>query len=123
MNLLTKLWNVNSNRNLHGAWNRKFSETRFGTWNIRTLYKAEAVKNIVEDIVKYKVPIVTIQEIRWIGNGNIQSGNSSIFFSEKETGKHEQEVSFVVNNSIISSIKLFMSVLYYYMVNAYVTFK
>ncbi|KAL4154352.1 hypothetical protein QTP88_000231 [Uroleucon formosanum] len=62
------------------------------------------------EIEKYKVPIVAIQEIRWLGNGNVQSSNSTIFFSGKETGKHEQGVGFVVRNSIMSSIKRFMPV-------------
>jgi hypothetical protein len=64
----------------------------------------------VGEIEKYKVPIVAIQETRWLGNGNVQSGNSTIFFSEKETGKHEHGVGFVVSNFILSTIKLFMPV-------------
>ncbi|KAL4126161.1 hypothetical protein QTP88_010387 [Uroleucon formosanum] len=101
---------VDNNGILCGTRNGKLLETRFRTWNIRTLYKAGALKNIVEEIEKYKVPIVAIQEIRWLGNGNVQSSNSTIFFSGKETGKHEQGVGFVVRNSIMSSIKRFMPV-------------
>jgi len=50
------------------------------------------------------------QEIRWLGNGNIESENSSIFFSRKETGKHEQGVSFVIKNSMMTNIQQFMPV-------------
>ncbi|XP_029342106.1 uncharacterized protein LOC115033527 [Acyrthosiphon pisum] len=110
VNLLKNPRNVGNNGILCGTRNGKLLETRFGTRNIRTLYKAGALKNIVEEIEKYKVPIVAIQEIRWLGNGNVQSSNSTIFFSGKETGKHEQGVGFVVRNSKMSSIKRFMPV-------------
>ncbi|KAF0757632.1 Uncharacterized protein FWK35_00030247, partial [Aphis craccivora] len=73
VNLLTKPRIVDNNGILCGTRNGKLLETRFGTWNIRTLYKAGVLKNIVEEIEKYKVPIVAIQEIRWLGNGNVQS--------------------------------------------------
>jgi len=56
------------------------------------------------------VPIITIQKIRWLGNSNGQSGNSVIFFNGKEIVKREQRVRFVVSNSIMSDIKLFMPV-------------
>lgn len=52
---------MDNNGNLHGTRNGKLLETRFGTWNIRILYKARALKNIVEEIETYKVPIVAIQ--------------------------------------------------------------
>lgn len=61
----------------------------------------------MERVEKYKIPIVAIQETHWFRNGNTQSGNSTIFFSGKESGKHEQE-SFTVSNSIMSGIKLFL---------------
>jgi exonuclease III len=110
MNFLTKPQNVDNIGNLCGTRNGKLLKTRFGTWNIRTLYKAVALKNIVEEIKKYKVSIVAIQETRWLGNGNVQSGNSTIFFSGKEIGKHEHGIGFIVSNFILSSIKLFMPV-------------
>lgn len=91
MSLLIKPWNVDNNGNLHETWNGKLLETRIGTWNNRTLYKVEALKNIMEEIEKYKVPIVAIQETCWLGNRNTQSRNSTIFFSGKESGKQPEE--------------------------------
>jgi len=49
-------------------------------------------------------------KIRWLGDDNVQSGNSTIFFSGKETGMHEYGIGFLVSNLIMSSIKLFMPV-------------
>lgn len=113
MNLLTKPRNMDNYGNLHGirnSRNGKLLETKIGTWNVRTLYKAGVLKNIVEEVDKYKVPIVAIHETRWLGNGNVQFGNSTIFFSGKETGRHVQGVGFIVSNSIMPSIKLFIPV-------------
>jgi hypothetical protein len=74
------------------------------------LLMIKALKNIVEEVEKYKVPIVAIQETRRLGNGNVQFGNSTIFFSDKKTRRHEQGVGFIINNSIMPSIKLFIPV-------------
>lgn len=104
--LLTKLRNENNNGKLNENRNEKLLETRIETKNIRTFYKAGATKNIVENVVKYKIPIVVIQEVRGLENGNDQSRKSSIMNSGKKTCKHAQEVIFVINNSIMSGIKM-----------------
>jgi len=38
---------------------------RFGTWNIRTLYKPGSSQCVLEEISPYNVDIVGLQEIRW----------------------------------------------------------
>jgi hypothetical protein len=92
---------VDNYGNIHGTHNGKLLETKVGTWNVIILYKAGVLKNIVEEVEKYKVPIVAIQETRWLGNKNVQSGNSTIFFSGKEIRRHEQGVGFIISNSIM----------------------
>jgi len=79
-------------------------ELRIGTWNIRTLYKPGALKIITEEVEKYKIPLVAVQEIRWTGEGNIRSNNSTIFYSGTKNNRHEKGLGFVVNEGIIPSV-------------------
>lgn len=62
MNLPTKPRNYDD---INGILTGNNMEIKIGTWNIRTLYKPGALKNITDEIKKYKISLVAIQEIRW----------------------------------------------------------
>jgi exonuclease III len=38
---------------------------RFGTWNVKSLYRAGLLRTVVEEISKYKSDLVGVQEVRW----------------------------------------------------------
>jgi hypothetical protein len=38
---------------------------RFGTWNVRSMYKVGSLRAVVEEISKYKLNLVGVQEVRW----------------------------------------------------------
>jgi exonuclease III len=42
---------------------------RFGTWNVRSLYRVGAIKSVVGELEKYKLDLVEVQEVRWEGEG------------------------------------------------------
>jgi hypothetical protein len=42
--------------------------TYTGTWNIQSLFRLNSVTELVNELVKYKIMIDTIREIRWQGN-------------------------------------------------------
>jgi exonuclease III len=42
---------------------------RFGTWNVRSLYRVGAIKSVVGELEKYKLDLVGEQEVRWEGEG------------------------------------------------------
>jgi hypothetical protein len=37
--------------------------TRFGTWNVRSLYRAGSVKTVARELGKYKLDLVGVQEV------------------------------------------------------------
>jgi len=43
-------------------WKR---DTRFGTWNVRSLYKAGSLTAAVREIARYELDLVGVQEVRW----------------------------------------------------------
>lgn len=49
-----------SNRERPGTY-----ETRIGTWNVLTLYKRGALRNVEKVLQEYKVDITTLQEINF----------------------------------------------------------
>jgi hypothetical protein len=40
---------------------------RFGTWNVRSPYRAGSLTAVARKITKYKVDLVRVQEVRWTG--------------------------------------------------------
>jgi hypothetical protein len=39
-------------------------DMRFGTWNVRTMYRAGSLRIVMEEITKYKLDLVGVQEVR-----------------------------------------------------------
>jgi exonuclease III len=44
---------------------------KFGTWNVRSLYRADSLKTVARELGKYKLNLVGVQEVRW-ENGTLK---------------------------------------------------
>jgi hypothetical protein len=44
-------------------------DMRFGTWNIRSLYRAVSMKTVARELGKYKLDLLGVQEVRWEKEG------------------------------------------------------
>jgi len=55
---------------------------RFGTWNVRSLYRAGSLKAAGRELARYKFDLVGIQEVRWDKGGTVRAG--IIIFSMEE---------------------------------------
>jgi exonuclease III len=53
---------------------------RFGTWNVRSLCKVDAIKSVVGELEKYKLDLVGVQEDRWEGEGYQIADNYTFFY-------------------------------------------
>jgi hypothetical protein len=45
-------------------------DMRFGTWNVRSMYRSGSLRALAEEISKYKSELVGVWEVRWEGGGN-----------------------------------------------------
>jgi hypothetical protein len=62
-----------------GHRRRQTNEIRIATWNICTMYIPGRLQEIAEEVLKYKIDIVTVQEIRWQGTGKIDKPNYTFY--------------------------------------------
>jgi hypothetical protein len=49
-------------------------DTRFGTWNVRNMYRAGSLRAVAEEISKYNLVLVEAQEVRKDGGGTESAG-------------------------------------------------
>jgi exonuclease III len=47
-------------------------DIRFGTWNVRSLYRSGSLKTVAREFGKYKLDLLGVQEVRWDKGGTEQ---------------------------------------------------
>jgi exonuclease III len=48
---------------------------RFGTWNVRSLYRSGSLMTVARELARYKLDLVGIQEVRWDKGGTVRAGD------------------------------------------------
>jgi hypothetical protein len=53
---------------------RRNMDMRFGTWNIRRLYRAGSIMTVSKGLSRYRPDLVGMREVRWEGSGIAPAG-------------------------------------------------
>jgi hypothetical protein len=48
---------------------------RFGTWNVRSLYRLGSLMTVAREIARCKLDLVGVQEVRWDKGGTVSAGD------------------------------------------------
>jgi exonuclease III len=78
--------------------------TRFGLWNVRSLYRAGSLTTISGKLSKYKLDLVGVQEVRWEGSGTELEGEHTFFYRKGKEYRDLGTGSFV-HKRIVSAVK------------------
>ena len=79
-------------------------DMRFGTWNVRNLYRAGALGLVTNELDRCRMDLVGVQEVRWEGSGTLESGNYTLFYGEGNAN-HQLGTRFFVHRQIRSAVK------------------
>jgi exonuclease III len=63
------------------------TDMRFGTWNVRSLYRSGSITTVVRELAWYKLDLVSVQEVRWEKRGIARKGDYT-FFCGKRNQNH-----------------------------------
>jgi hypothetical protein len=58
-------------------------DIRFGTWIVRSLYRAGSLMTVSRELARYKLYLVGVQEVRWEGSGTEPAGESTNFSMDR----------------------------------------
>jgi hypothetical protein len=73
---------------------------RFGTWNVRRLYRAGSLMTVMKELSKYKLNLVGVCDVRWDRGGTIPAGEYT-FFNGKRNENHKLGTGVFVRKRII----------------------
>ena len=58
-------------------------DKRFGTWNVRSLYRAGSFMAAARGLARYKLDVVGVQEVRWYREGTVRAGDYNFSMEKK----------------------------------------
>lgn len=88
--------NTNGQRTLNNG-------IRLATWNVRTLHTPGAFDILIKEAKRYRLDVVAIQEVRWIGDGTMVSDVYKLIYGG--TNQHAFGTAFLIRSCYSEAIK------------------
>uniref|UniRef100_A0A8D9AL13 Craniofacial development protein 2 n=1 Tax=Cacopsylla melanoneura TaxID=428564 RepID=A0A8D9AL13_9HEMI len=89
---------------LNTGQRNKHKNLRLATWNVQTLLQAGKMQEVANEMRKYKLDIIALQEMRWQGQGKIDKKEFSLIYSGPERRTGQLGTGFIINKTIRDSI-------------------
>jgi exonuclease III len=77
---------------------------KFGTWNVRSLYRAGSLKTVARKLGKYKLDLMGVEEVRWAKGGTERADVYTSFYG-KGNEDHQLGSGCFVHKRIISAVR------------------
>jgi exonuclease III len=54
-------------------------DMKFGTWNVRSLYRVGSLMTVSRELSRYRLDLVGVQEVKWEGSGTVPAEEYTFF--------------------------------------------
>ena len=81
---------------------------KLGTWNVRTLYQAGKLDNLIQEMENMRLDILGISETHWVEEGKIIKENHTLIYSGGK--EHRKGVGILMKNYIARSMLGFWAI-------------
>jgi len=65
-----------------GTTKGKERDIRIGTWNARSLYRSGSLMTYSRELVKYKLDLMFLQEVKWDQGGTVRPGDYIFYYGK-----------------------------------------
>jgi exonuclease III len=79
-------------------------DMRFGTWNVRSLYRIGSLKTVAREFGKYKLELVGVQEVRWEKGGTERAEDYTFFYGQGNRD-YKLGTGFFIHKRIVSAVR------------------
>jgi exonuclease III len=79
-------------------------DMRFGTWNVRNLYRSGSLKTVARELGKYKLDLMGVQEVRWDKGGTERAEEYTLFYGAGNVD-HQLGTGFLCNKKILPAVR------------------
>jgi endonuclease/exonuclease/phosphatase family metal-dependent hydrolase len=76
------------------------ADVKIATWNVKTMLQAGKMNEIADEMMKYKLEIIALQEVRWQGRGRIDKKEFSMLYSGTEQRSGLYGTGFMIQNKV-----------------------
>uniref|UniRef100_A0A7I4YL78 Endo/exonuclease/phosphatase domain-containing protein n=1 Tax=Haemonchus contortus TaxID=6289 RepID=A0A7I4YL78_HAECO len=80
------------------------NQTFVATWNVRKLNQTGNLAQLLREFDEYRLDILGISEVRWLGTGRMTSGNKTVLHSGHEN-RYERGVGFVLSGRAAKALE------------------
>ena len=82
---------------------QRTGDMRFGTWNVRSLYRAGSLTAAARELVRYKLDLVGVQKVRRDIVGTVRAGDYNFLYGK---GNENQQLGtgFFVHHRMVSAV-------------------
>jgi exonuclease III len=80
-------------------------DIRFGTWNVRSIYRSCSLKTVSRGLEECKLDLVDAQEVRW-DKGGIEPADDYTLFYGKGNADHHFGTGFFVHKGSYQQLRV-----------------